>query len=91
VPCALRFAAAERDSYHRLQLQWTFQPVVPWAERDVSVRVEIDDRQRRECHEALLDADGFEDLAGGGGRRRSSGPRSGRRCDWFRRANIGGP
>ena len=26
--------------------------------------VEMDDRQRREFHEALLDADGFEDLPG---------------------------
>jgi hypothetical protein len=61
---ALRFAAAERDSYHRLQLQRTFQAVVPWAEPDVFVRIEMDDRQRREFHEALLDADSFEDLPG---------------------------
>jgi hypothetical protein len=26
--------------------------------------VDIDDRQRREFHEAMLDADSFEDLAG---------------------------
>lgn len=32
-PMRLSFAAAERDSYHRLQLQRTFQAVVPWAER----------------------------------------------------------
>ena len=34
--------------------------------------VEMDDRQPREFHEALLDADSFEDLPGSGRRRFSS-------------------
>jgi hypothetical protein len=33
---------------------------------------ELGDQQRREFHEALLDADSFEDLSRGSGRRRSS-------------------
>jgi hypothetical protein len=37
---------------------------VPRAERDVFVRVEMDDRRRREFHEARLEADSFEDLPG---------------------------
>jgi hypothetical protein len=43
---------------------------------------EMDDTQRREFHEALLDADNFEICPGSGRRRSSRRSRTGRSSGW---------
>jgi hypothetical protein len=43
---------------------------------------DMDEAQRREFHEALLEADSFEDLLGSGRRRSWRPRRTGRSCGW---------
>jgi hypothetical protein len=48
---------------------------------------EMGDLQRREVHEALLEADSFELCLAGGRRRSSPRSRTGRSCAWWTARN----